>query len=116
MIASTAEPCAIFDNAIIGHKLVEPKSAINCISMAFVIWCNPVITSGAYKKPNNALNNQLIDEVNPVFTIDEIQLPIAQPTGPNTTLAAITVGNSENSGTKIIEIDCGIYLRKKISK
>ena len=81
--------------------------------MAFVIWCNPVITSGAYKKPNNALNNQLIDEVKPVFTIDEIQLPIAQPTGPNTTLAAITVGNSENSGTKSLRSIVGYHLREE---
>ena len=116
MIARTAEPCAIFDKAIIGQRFVEPKSAINCISIAFVIWCKPVITKGAYKKPKTALNNQLIEEVKPVLTIFEIQLPIVQPTGPKMTWAAKTVGSRENNGTNIIEIDCGIYLRKKISR
>lgn len=100
MMAKTAEPWAIFDKAIIGHKFVDPKSAISCISMALVIWWRPVITKGAYRNPNTALNNQLIEDVNPVFTIFEIQLPTVQPIGPKITCAAKTVGNNENNGTK----------------
>ena len=65
IIARTADPWAILDKAIIGHSNVPPTCAINWRSIAFVIWCNPVITSGAYINPNTPANNQLNDDVNP---------------------------------------------------
>ena len=52
-VAATAEPWAMFDKAIIGHSRVVPACVavavwlINSKSIAFVMWCKPVITSGA---------------------------------------------------------------------
>ena len=72
IIAKTAEPWAILDKAIIDQRIVPPKELANWVSIAFVIWCKPVITNGAYKKPNTPANNQFTDDVNPDQTILEI--------------------------------------------
>ena len=53
--AKAAPPCAIFDIVAIG-KINEPPvlvaSAINVVSTAIKLWCIPVMTIGAYNKPN----------------------------------------------------------------
>ena len=54
MMPVTADACAMLDRAIIGQTGVPPRLWIICISMASVVWCTPVITSGAYRKPNSA--------------------------------------------------------------
>ena len=68
------------------------------------MWCNPVITSGAYTNPNIAANNHFKEEFKPTHTTFEIQSPITHPIGPNTVCANITDNNSEKNGTVIIEI------------
>ena len=68
------------------------------------MWCNPVITSGAYTKPNTAANSHFTEEFKPAHTIFEIQSPTTHPIGPNTVCANITANNNEKNGTVIIEI------------
>src|SRR5699024_344711 len=106
---------AIFDRAIIGHKPVPPKSATNCVSIAFVIWCKPVITSGEYRAPKIKPNNQETGPVKPAYTTLEIQVPTVQPIGPKTVCAKIMAGTNDKNGTKIIEIISGMYLRQNFS-
>ena len=122
IVAATAVPWAIFDKAIIGHNNVVPAwvavvdAFINSKSIAFVIWCNPVITKGEYKNPNTDANNQFNDDVKPANTTDEIADPIFQPIGPKIVWATIIVINSEKNGTNIICTTSGIIFLKNFSR
>lgn len=83
IIAKAADPCAIFDNATIGHKNVLPTLPISCKSTAKNVWCIPVITRGAYKPPYTSppINGAVL---NSHTTASVITFPIANVIGPIT--------------------------------
>ena len=46
-MASTLEPWAILLRAIMGQSMVPPVEVTSWESTALVMWCSPVITTGA---------------------------------------------------------------------
>ena len=117
LMARTLEPCAILDSAIMGHRIVLCAGVFkSCESIAFVIWCRPVITSGAYRRPNTAANKNLKSDVSPAYTTSPIAFPIVQPIGPTTMCAMNTAGTNEQNGTTIILITSGHIFLKNFSR
>ena len=106
----------MLDSAIMGHSMVPPKSATSCRSMALDMWCRPVMTSGAYTKPNTAPKMTRNGPEMPAYTADETAEPMAQPMGPSTKWAAMTDSTRLQKGTTIIEMTAGQTLRKKRSR
>ena len=58
IMASTADAWAMLDRAIIGHSMVPPNCWDSVVSMALVMWCRPVMTSGAYSRPKMGAKTQ----------------------------------------------------------
>lgn len=106
----------MFDSAIIGHRMVLPVAAISWESMALVIWCRPVITSGAYSRPKMAAKNRRYGDVRPEYTIWAMPSPSLQPIGPTIVCEMSTASSSEQNGTTIMLMTSGHILRKRRSR
>ena len=89
----------MLDSAISGHTGVPPMLWIICMSIASVVWCTPVITSGAYRKPNSAAPTGAKLPVITAFTAQATPSPIMRPNGPISACARNTASSSETTGT-----------------
>ena len=116
LIASTAEPWAMLDRAIMGHRLVPPYRFTSWESMALVMWCRPVITMGAYSRPKRAANSQRTLEVRPAYTTEAMASPICHPMGPTMVWATRTAGTREQKGTTIMLTTSGQIFLKNFSR
>ena len=105
----------MLDSAIMGQSMVVPVSAMSCRSMALVMWCRPVMTSGAYRPPKMAPNSTRNGPDMPAITTLPTAVPSVQPMGPTMKCAVMTPRSSEQNGTTIICTTDGVIFLKKRS-
>lgn len=70
-----------------------------CISIASVVWWTPVITSGAYRKPNSAAPIGAKLPVITALTAQATPSPIMRPNGPISVWARKVASSSDSTGT-----------------
>ena len=88
--------------------------ASNCVSIAIKLWCIPVITIGAYKKPKIAPPtgpNEKYNHCNPSAST----LPASLNTGPTAKNVINPVINTDNKGVVKLSNQEGVILCNLVS-